>query len=340
MSTDQINYLNIGLMVISTIVAFILPFELFLFSYAVLGPLHYLTEINWLNKRNYFVKVRWDASLFVIASLLIFIGSFIFAPLHQWSSLIMYVSIVGAFVMLFIKNPLMKIALVILAVFAYYAMHLEDVDSFIVFALLLLPTVIHVFVFTGLFILYGTMKSKSGTGYLSIIIFIGCALSFFLFIPEGSFYNNEYILSSYEPFSAVNLEIGKLLNLGLGQSASLEEYVYRSDAGLTIMRFIAFAYTYHYLNWFSKTSIIKWHKVKKSTLAVTIGIWAASVILYLIDYSLGLKWLFFLSFLHVFMEFPLNYRSIIGIGEESFKMLGLIKAKPQIKSGPRRPVKK
>ena len=40
MDTRQLNLLNIGLMIFSTVVAFILPFELFLFSYAVLGPLH------------------------------------------------------------------------------------------------------------------------------------------------------------------------------------------------------------------------------------------------------------------------------------------------------------
>ena len=51
MTTSQVNYLNIGLMIVSAIAAFILPFELFLFAYAVLGPLHYLTESSWLQDR-------------------------------------------------------------------------------------------------------------------------------------------------------------------------------------------------------------------------------------------------------------------------------------------------
>ena len=50
-NSDKINYLNIGLMMISVVVAFFVPFELFLFSYAVLGPAHYLTEISWLHER-------------------------------------------------------------------------------------------------------------------------------------------------------------------------------------------------------------------------------------------------------------------------------------------------
>jgi hypothetical protein len=82
------------------------------------------------------------------------------------------------------------------------------------------------------------------------------------------------------------------------------------------MRFIAFAYTYHYLNWFSKTSVIKWHLVSKKSLLITIGIWLLSVAIYAYDYSLGMNVLFFLSFLHVFLEFPLNIVSFTGIGKE------------------------
>ena len=46
MSVYQVNLLNIWLMVASLCAALIVPFELFLFSYAVLGPLHYLTELS------------------------------------------------------------------------------------------------------------------------------------------------------------------------------------------------------------------------------------------------------------------------------------------------------
>lgn len=68
-TTRGINMLNIVLMVVSCAVAFFIPFELFLFSYAVLGPLHYLTEISWLHKRNYYTKGRYDfVWLLVLAS--------------------------------------------------------------------------------------------------------------------------------------------------------------------------------------------------------------------------------------------------------------------------------
>ena len=82
------------------------------------------------------------------------------------------------------------------------------------------------------------------------------------------------------------------------------------------MRFIAFAYTYHYLNWFSKTEVIRWHKVPKARFALVIVAWIVSVVLYAVDYMLGFQWLFLLSFMHVLLEFPLNYISVVGIFKE------------------------
>src|SRR3954471_24952807 len=75
-SENGINYLNIGLMFFSLIAAYILPFEVFLFSYAVLGPLHYLTEISWLEKKNYFIKSKKDIWLFILLVIFITIGMF------------------------------------------------------------------------------------------------------------------------------------------------------------------------------------------------------------------------------------------------------------------------
>jgi hypothetical protein len=89
-----------------------------------------------------------------------------------------------------------------------------------------------------------------------------------------------------------------------------------STIALKMQIFIAFAYTYHYLNWFSKTKIINWHQVSKTRLTVALSIWVASIALYIYDYKLGLAALFFLSVLHVFLEFPLNHLTFVGIYKE------------------------
>ena len=59
-AASWIDYANMGLMVLALGVASIVPFELFLISYAVLGPLHYLTEISWLHDRRFFLSRRTD----------------------------------------------------------------------------------------------------------------------------------------------------------------------------------------------------------------------------------------------------------------------------------------
>jgi hypothetical protein len=55
--------------------------------------------------------------------------------------------------------------------------------------------------------------------------------------------------------------------------------------------------------------------VPKKILIATVALWIISIALYIYDYNLGLQVLFFLSFLHVFLEFPLNVVSFTGIGK-------------------------
>src|SRR5258708_3742852 len=59
-----IDIANFFLIWITACLAIKWPFQLFLFSYIVLGPLHYLTEINWLDKQNYFLRQK-DCRAFV-----------------------------------------------------------------------------------------------------------------------------------------------------------------------------------------------------------------------------------------------------------------------------------
>ncbi|MHC4852364.1 MAG: hypothetical protein ACYTF5_10115, partial [Planctomycetota bacterium] len=70
MTPTQVNHLNIGLMVASMAAAFVLPFEVFLISYAVLGPLHYLTELSWLHDRGYFAIHKSECVGLVLIALL------------------------------------------------------------------------------------------------------------------------------------------------------------------------------------------------------------------------------------------------------------------------------
>ncbi len=66
LKTKHIDYLNIFLIVLSFLLAVLFPFELFILVYALLGPLHYLTEIRWLHKKEYFSGTKYLIWIFSI----------------------------------------------------------------------------------------------------------------------------------------------------------------------------------------------------------------------------------------------------------------------------------
>jgi hypothetical protein len=317
-SNDGINYINIGLMLISLIAAYILPFEVFLFSYAVLGPLHYLTEISWLDKKSYFIKSKKDIWFFILLVVLIttalfgtkvktnmFIGSFIFS------------GFIYALIILYVQKASLKLLLVFLTFIVSLIFNFNKYPTvpFLLFAVWL-PTIIHVFIFTGLFILYGALKSRSASGIISLMVFIICAITFFIYMPANSGMPvGDYTKNAYFFFRALNISLYNLFgfgNLQINDTAT----IFIDAKAIAIMRFIAFAYTYHYLNWFSKTSVIKWNEVSKKRMWTIIALWMLSVVLYAFSYKIGFYALFLLSMLHVFFEFPLNMHTIKGIGTE------------------------
>ena len=53
-------------------------------------------------------------------------------------------------------------------------------------------------------------------------------------------------------------------------------------------KFVAFAYTYHYLNWFSKTKVILWHQVSHSRLVAMSTFSVVPIAIYGYDYETGL----------------------------------------------------
>jgi len=319
MTAKTIDLTNIALMIISCVAAYMLPFELFLFSYAVLGPLHYLTEISWLHKRDYFATGKRDYFIFIpISIVLTYLVLFESGnDVNRWTTNLIFMCFIAAIGMVFLRSWMEKLILLSGAFFLGFL--LSNYHGFQLLFGMYLPTLIHVFLFTGLFIIYGALKNKSVTGGASVVVFVLCAASFFFFHPVIGWYHvTDYAVSSVQGirFDGLVYSLVKFLHLDTQSYQDLYRIVFKSIPGQSVMRFIAFAYTYHYLNWFSKTSIIKWHLVPRQWLALVIVLWVASVALYAVDYMLGLEVLFLLSMLHVFLEFPLNYRSIVGISEE------------------------
>src|SRR5438046_85231 len=87
--THGIDILNLFLIWFTLALALAWPFQLFLFSYIVIGPLHYLTEINWLDKQKYFLPPK-ESRLFVwsMAALVLLLTAGTFFPqagTWEWS---------------------------------------------------------------------------------------------------------------------------------------------------------------------------------------------------------------------------------------------------------------
>lgn len=316
-----IDWLNTLLLLVSAAAAFVLPFEVFLFAYAVLGPLHYLTEISWLHERKYFATNRSDAWLLLFFAVALFGLSFFpmwfaseqwrqqnQANLGTWGAMITYLAFFAAVGMVVFQSATSKWLLLFIA--AVLAMGLSKIPAWLIFFAAFLPTIVHVFIFTLLFMLSGAIRSKSIPGFINVLLFPAIAVGLLLIRQNHVLPITAYAMETYPGFSPLNRQIAthffetQFDQLGL----------YHSKVGIAIMRFIAFAYTYHYLNWFSKTSIIRWHQVDKKRLLAVFLLWLAAVALYAWNYKLGFIALYTLSFLHVFLEFPLNWRSMLELG--------------------------
>ena len=405
---SKINFLNIGLMLITAVFAFFLPFETFLLAYAFLGPLHYLTEISWLHDRQYFTKGKYDFVPLLLIGVALSYAAFAkdfefnidfykeFVALNLFDKLLV-LALFSSLLFAFVKNLVVKI-IAILFIFIFISGWLapenatENSKSTTIFALTsLVPTLIHVYVFTGLFMLFGALKSRSKTGLLSVSAFLIIPIYLVYGLPvtpkknyisdygkeayyadgDGFFYTNVSILDHFRLMNEPNLTNKQYLDSIINKDSKTNQtpiaerqritdslsdklnkafivpnpeseyymrpipaklaipieskdyywnYVFFSDFGIMLMRFIAFAYMYHYLNWFSKTEVIRWHKVPKIRFVAVLLLWLTACALYAYNYSLGLSFLFFLSFTHVLLEFPLNMVSIVGIGKETYQI--------------------
>jgi len=373
---QKIDQINILLIFVSVIIAVLIPFELFLFSYAVLGPLHYLTEISWLHQKKYFLAIPEEGQKKIFPAFVIIFAAVVSIGMVKLmngeptkvaiSTVTLYVFFISLILIVFKKNSI-RIGAVALLTLVCVSMNMEretltctdmisgnsvsvsntghgtemqefirtncrDIDKdglykqdvdfkldytnpfWVMLFGTYIPTLIHVYIFTLFFMLYGALKSRSLYGKIAVAALLLAGI-FLLFVPLSISYNiSGYALKTYDGiFAKVNKAFIKDFHYD-----SFAANIYTSKSGLMLARFIAFAYTYHYLNWFSKTSIIQWHKMPKLNLAVVLVLWIAAIALYAVNFKLGFTTLLFLSFMHVYLEFPLNLHSMKGIWEYLF----------------------
>ncbi|MFC0516486.1 hypothetical protein ACFFGT_19920 [Mucilaginibacter angelicae] len=302
----RINYYNILAMLLSAALALFIPFELVLLSYAILGPLHYLTEISWLNTRQFFTLKKYD---YLLIAGVVIVSVVFKLPIAN----LVYYTFGLSFILLVINKTLYRIlAFLLLIAMGYFLLTHNILRT--IFGLYI-PTLIHVYIFTGAFLLLGALRAKGISGYLTFITFLVCPLLLSVLFTNIKSSPTQWAINGYGSFAHINTTT--LRNQSIN--------VYTNTASIILTRVIAFAYTYHYINWFSKTKVINWHRVTKVNAFMIVLVWIASVALYFYNYRLGIKWLFILSLAHVILEFPLNHRSFINIGKQLRQRLSVTK---------------
>lgn len=317
----RIDQLNIVLILVAALLALHFPLELFIFSFAILGPLHYLTEINWLNNKNYYFTDNklwlWigitSTVLIVVPKILIEYAGFqgdlssYLISFNSWSNGFIFATLLIAIGYQFIINRMGWLILGVLIISGAILLNSTELYSNMIG--LFVPTIIHVYVFTILFMVYGVRRSKSKLGLIAVLLLViipaGLAL---VELSNHDYFFSDYMKSIYveNNFHVTPVIISKTLGLSDGTS-----FFFYESLELKMMMFLSFIYLYHYLNWFSKTTIIKWYESLNTIKSISIlVIWGTLLILFYVDFRLGLLVSLFFNMLHVILEFPLNMLTV------------------------------
>lgn len=291
-ATDAIH---LGLMLAALGITYLVPFELLLLSYVVLGPAHYFTEISWLHDRKYFLPHRSvPLALAFVAVIAALIDN------ASWFGFVMWIAFVVCALLAAATTALQGTALVIIAIWLTAVMAMNG-SSLAVLGILL-PTLIHVSLFTLVFMVLGAIRSGSRMQALLIALYLAAIVILLMAPPSASTQIPAFAKAGQEYFGNVAPALGRLFGI-----ADL-----KLDTRLTSL--LAFVYTYHYLNWFIKAEVIRWTDISRTRLALVAAASAASTALYFYDYALGFTVLLALSLVHVVLEFPLNSLALRQLG--------------------------
>lgn len=295
--TDAVH---LGLMLLALGLAYLVPFELLLLSYVILGPAHYTTEISWLHDRKYFLPHRGVAAVLAVVAIvaaLIDDGT--------WFGLMMWSAFVGCTLIATTSTGAQIFVLLIGAV-GLTAFMYAHAPSLAVLGILL-PTLIHVSLFTVIFMALGAIRAHSAM-QVALIAVYAIAIGLILVAPPSAATKiSEFSTVARYYFGNVAPALGRVFNI---RGLSIEGRL----AGI-----LAFVYTYHYLNWFIKADVIRWTNIPPRRLALIAAVSAASTGLYFYNYALGFSVLLAISLTHIVLEFPLNSVAIQQLGSAAWQ---------------------
>src|SRR3954465_478107 len=167
---------HLGLMLAALGLSYLVPFELLLLSYVILGPAHYLTEISWLHDRKYFlphIGIPIALAGLAIAAALVTDG--IWFGIVVWAALVtcaIFSVTAGARIVVAVVAAALTLAL------------LAQQSTFAMIGTLL-PTLIHVSLFTLVFMILGAHRSGLKAQALLVGIYVA-AIALILLVPPSA----------------------------------------------------------------------------------------------------------------------------------------------------------
>jgi len=286
---------HLGLMLGALALAYLVPFELLLLAYVVLGPAHYTTEISWLHDRKYFLPQRGIAiGLAVIAVVAALIDNAQWFGFMMWGAFVICVVITGA-------TTALQTTFLFMAALIFTAWMLANGTSMAVMGILL-PTLIHVSLFTLVFMVLGAFRSRAPFQWLLIAVYLAAVALILVRPPTADMLVPSFAKAASDYFANVAPALSRLFGI----------------RGLTLdnrlVGLLAFLYTYHYLNWFIKAEVIRWTDISRGRLALVAAASASATALYFYDYTYGFSVLLALSLAHIVLEFPLNAVALRQLG--------------------------
>jgi hypothetical protein len=284
---------HLGLMLFALALTYVMPFELLLLAYVVLGPAHYATEISWLHDRKYFLP---QGGIAVGLALLAILAALI--DNASWFGFVMW----GAFVICALLSTTSVGQAIVLVIAALGITAALMQGSSIAIVGILLPTLIHVSLFTLVFMALGAFRSGDRFQWFLVALYITAIVLILVVPPTAATLIPSFEKAGHDYFANVAPALGRLFGI-----ANLQ-----LDTRLTSL--LAFVYTYHYLNWFIKAEIIHWNRMTKQRLALVVAASGASTGLYFYDYAFGFSVLLAFSLAHVVLEFPLNSMALRQLG--------------------------
>ncbi|UGX95391.1 hypothetical protein G6321_00009700 [Bradyrhizobium barranii subsp. barranii] len=297
--------IHLGLMLLAFAASYLVPFELLLLAYVVLGPARYFTEISWLHDRSYYLPHRGIAAvLAIVAVVAVLIDNASWFGLAMWGALVVCA-------MLAATTSAIESMLLFMVAIALSAIMYSSGSSLAVIGILI-PTLIHVSLFTLIFMVLGAHRSGSRVQAALVVVYLLAVAMILLLPPTAEIRISSFARVGQDYFGNVGPALGRLFGVpGLVL-----------DTRLTSL--LAFVYTYHYLNWFIKADVIRWTEVPKARLAAMAAASAASTALYFYDYAFGFTFLLALSLIHILLEFPLDNLALRQLGAA---MQGAVRAR-------------